>query len=60
MNAQDLYEQAVDQYGQERADRAAAISIEYYNDNALAGFSLELCEAEQSAAFKEALNREEN
>lgn len=58
MNMQDLYEQAVAQYGKEQADRAAAISIEYYNANALAGLSETQCVAEQVAAFKNALEEE--
>jgi len=52
---QTAYESAVEKFGREVADRAAAASIEVFDTNALAGVSTEECEAEQLAAFEAAL-----
>lgn len=51
-----IYQDAVEQYGLEAADRAAEASIAAWNVNALAGFSPEVCEAEQVAAFNAVLD----
>ena len=53
----EIYEAAVEQYGQEAAERAAEASIAAWNVNALAGFSQEVCAAEQIAAFQTALEQ---
>lgn len=55
---ESIYQQAIEQYGLDAANRAAEISVEYYNANAIAGFSPEICEAEQIAAFQEALKED--
>ncbi len=52
---QAAYESAVEEFGEEIAKQAADISIEAFNTNAQAGFSDEECEAEQLAAFAQAL-----
>lgn len=52
---QAAYEAAVEEFGQEAADLAAAASVEAFNANALAGAAPEECEAEQLAAFEAAL-----
>ncbi len=49
------YESAVEEFGEEIAEQAAELSIEAFNTNAQAGFSDEECEAEQLAAFAQAL-----
>lgn len=53
----ELYAVAVEQYGQEAAEQAAEAAIAAWNCNALAGFSQEVCEAEQVAAFNAALEQ---
>ena len=53
----EIYEAAVEQYGPEAAERAAEASIAAWNVNALAGFSPEVCAAEQIAAFQAALEQ---
>jgi hypothetical protein len=55
-NLQFAYESAVEKFGKEAADQAAAASIEVFNTNALAGASNAECEAEQLAAFDAALH----
>ena len=52
---QAAYIAAAEYFGEEAADKAAAEGVEAFNVNALAGASLEDCEAEQMAAFKAAL-----
>lgn len=52
---QAAYEAAVEEFGQEIADQAASISQEAWNVNAAAGFDQAVCEAEQLAAFAQAL-----
>jgi len=54
-----LYNSAVDAHGQEAADAAAQCGIEAFNVNAIAGASIEQCEAEQEAAFLAALDTAE-
>lgn len=53
----EIYEAAVEQYGLEAAERAAEASIDAWNVNAMAGFSPEVCAAEQIAAFQAALEQ---
>lgn len=53
----EIYEAAVEQYGEESANRAAEEGIAAWNVNALAGFSPEVCAAEQIAAFQTALEQ---
>lgn len=53
----EIYEAAVEQYGLEAAERAAEASLAAWNVNALAGFSPEVCAAEQIAAFQAALEQ---
>ena len=53
----ELYAATVEQYGQEVAERAAEASIAAWNVNSMAGFSPEVCTAEQIAAFQEALEQ---
>lgn len=53
----EIYEAAVNQYGEDAANRAAEASIAAWNVNALAGFSPEVCAAEQIAAFQAALEQ---
>lgn len=50
-----LYFDTVASHGKAAADAAATASIERFNCEALAGADLEQCEAEQAAAFAEAL-----
>ena len=56
-NLQAAYDAAVEKFGAGAADQAAAASIEVFNTNALAGGSPDECEAEQLAAFGDALAR---
>lgn len=53
----ELYAAAVEQYGLEASERAAEASIAAWNVNAMAGFSPEVCAAEQIAAFQAALEQ---
>ena len=53
----EIYEAAVEQYGPDAAERAAEASIAAWNVNAMAGFSPEVCAAEQIAAFQAALEQ---
>ena len=52
-----IYEAAVEQYGLEAAERAAEAAIAAWNVNAMAGFSPEVCAAEQIAPFQSALDQ---
>lgn len=53
----EIYEAAVEQYGEDAANRAAEEGIAAWNVNAMAGFSPEVCAAEQIAAFQTALEQ---
>ncbi len=59
MNAMnEIYAAAVEQYGREVAEKAAEESIAAWNVNAMAGFSPEVCAAEQIAAFQAGLQQD--
>jgi hypothetical protein len=52
-----LFSEAVEKFGLEIAEKAAAVGVEAYGTNALARKSEEVCIAEQIAAFNAECDR---